>query len=62
MYYNCAIVGPPVVGENFREIAVALRQIGDQLDDDHRLQEWVLSMFTVTVMLSVVYTYLLHSD
>lgn len=32
-------VGPPVVGENYREIASALRQIGDELDGDHQLQE-----------------------
>ena len=35
----CNIVGPPVVGENYREIASALRQIGDELDGDHQLQE-----------------------
>ncbi|KAF6018430.1 BAX [Bugula neritina] len=33
--------GPPVVGENFREIATALRQIGDELDMDYRLQDMI---------------------
>ncbi|XP_067934291.1 apoptosis regulator BAX-like isoform X2 [Watersipora subatra] len=33
--------GPPVVGENYREIGMALRQIGDELDGDHRLQDMI---------------------
>lgn len=32
-------VGPPVVGEDFRSIANALQQIGDELDGDYRLQQ-----------------------
>ena len=36
LYYVCWPVGPPV--EHIREVGVALRQIGDDLDGDRQLQ------------------------